>query len=161
MKALDRIDFEILAALQKNARLPNKDLAQQVGLAPSTCLERVRRLYAGKVLKGFHAEVDPRAVGVGLEAMIAVRLARHSREQLNAFREHVLSLPEVVRVYHLAGVNDFLIHVAVRSSDHLRDLALGSFTTWPEIAHIETALIFEQVTSRVLPSFPPAEGDEG
>ncbi len=157
MRELDRIDFDILAELQKNARLPNKELAERVGVAASTCLERVRRLYAAKVLRGFHAEVEPRAIGVRLEAMISVRLARHSRKQVVAFREHVLALPEVVRVYHLGGINDFMSHVAVRGSDHLRDLALGSLTTWPEVAHLETALIFEHMAAPVFPAYPPAE----
>lgn len=158
MRPLDRIDFAILSALQKNARISNKELAAQVGLAPSSCLERVRRLAADGVLRGSHAEVDPKALGVGLQAMIAVRLSRHSRELVEAFREHALGLPEVLALYHLAGANDFLVHVAVRDSDGLRDLALTAFTTRPEVAHLETALIFEHARGSELPCL--AEPDE-
>ena len=68
---LDRTDCEILAELQKNARLSNKELAARIGLAPSSCLERVRRLASAGVLRGYHAQVDPGALGIGLEAMVA------------------------------------------------------------------------------------------
>ena len=71
---LDRIDFDIIAALRKNARIPNNKLAQKVGIAPSTCLERVRRLVATGAVKGFYAEIDPDTVGIGLQAMITVQL---------------------------------------------------------------------------------------
>ncbi len=69
---LDRIDVELIRLLRKNARLPNKELAARVGVAPSTALERVRRLREARVLLGFHAEVAPEAVGIGLQAMVAV-----------------------------------------------------------------------------------------
>ncbi|HEX4954140.1 MAG TPA: Lrp/AsnC family transcriptional regulator [Thermoanaerobaculia bacterium] len=153
----DRTDYEILAALLKNGRLSNKELAAKVRLAPSSCLERVRRLWESGVLKGFHAELDRRALGTHLEAMISVRLERHSRGAVESFRAHVLSLPETVRVYHTAGANDFLIHVALRDADHLRELALSAFTERPEVAHMETALLFEQADTYALP--PWREGE--
>lgn len=150
---LDRIDRAILDALLKNARLPNKVLAAKVGIAQSTCLERVRRLHQRGILVGFHAEVDKRSLGIGLEAMVAIRLARHSRELVDSFRRHALGLTEVVGCYHMAGANDFLLHVAVRDSEHLRDLALSSFTTRPEVDHIETALIFEHKAKAQVPIY--------
>ena len=153
MRPIDRIDAVILDALQNNGRLSNKELAAKAGIAPSTCLERVRRLAEEKILVGFHAEVAPKAMGVGLMAMIAVRLTEHNRELVDAFRDHVATLDAVVAVYHMAGVNDFLLHVAVRDADHLRDLALTAFTTRAEVAHIETALIFEHVGSRPIPCY--------
>lgn len=152
-RPLDRIDHAILAALRNNARLTNKELAARVGLAPSSCLERVRRLHADGILLGYHAEVRPDALGIGLQAMIAVRLVRHSLATVESFRDYILQLPEVMDVYHLAGANDFLVRVGVRDSDHLRQLILSAFTSRPEVAHVETALIFEHMrpTSR-----PPA-----
>ncbi|WP_428266898.1 Lrp/AsnC family transcriptional regulator [Haliangium sp.] len=151
MKALDHTDLAILTALQENARLSNKELAAEVGLAQSTCLERVRRLQRGGVLQGAHAVVAPEALGIGLQAMIAVRLSRHSKAHVASFRARVLSLPEVRGFYYMAGANDFLVHVAVRDSDHLRDLALECFTSHDDVDHIETSLIFEHVASSVLP----------
>lgn len=148
---LDRTDFEIVRALQNDARLSNKELASRVGLAPSSCLERVRRLRENGVLKGFHAEVDPQSVGIGLQALIAIQLARHSRPSFLAIREHLLSRPEVVGLFHVAGRDDFLVHVAVRDSDHLRDLTWQSITTRPEVAHIETSVIFDHIRAAEWP----------
>ena len=148
---LDQSDIAILAALKTNARISNKDLAETVGLAPSTCLERVRRLVDAGVINGFHADIDLAKLGFGLQAMIAVRLQRHSREIVESFREYVLGLTEVRAVYHVAGADDYLVHVAVRDADHLRDLAMDAFTTRPEVAHLETRLIFEHVPIRRLP----------
>ncbi len=153
---LDSSDVAILATLKTNARISNKELAATVGLAPSTCLERVRRLVEAGAIHGFHADIDLAMLGFGLEAMIGVRLQRHSREIVTSFREYVLGLTEVRAVYHVAGADDFLVHVAVRDADHLRDLAMDAFTTRNEVAHIETRLIFEHVPIRRLPL---AEGD--
>ena len=148
---LDQQDVMILATLKRDARISNKDLASAVGLAPSTCLERVRRLVEIGAIHGFHADIDLAMLGFGLQAMIAVRLQRHSRKIVASFHEYVLGLTEVRAVYHVAGADDFLVHVAVRDADHLRDLALDAFTTRSEVAHIETRLIFEHVPIRRLP----------
>jgi DNA-binding Lrp family transcriptional regulator len=144
-RPLDRIDTEILAALSNNARLSNKELAAAIDLAPSSTLERFRRLQRDGWIRGFHAEVDPRAFGLGLEAMIAVRLKQHSRDNFNSFRAYVQTLPEVVAAYHMAGENDFLVHVRVRDADHLRDFAIDRFTTRPEVGHLDTSLVFEHL----------------
>ena len=140
---LDRIDFELLRLLRKNARLANKELAEIAGIAPSTALERVRRLREAGVIQGFHAEIAPEAIGIGLQAMVAVRMTRHSRELLDSFHAHLGTLPEVIAFYHVAGAEDFLVHVGVRDSQHMRDFTLAAFTERPEVAHIQTHLIFE------------------
>lgn len=152
-KTLDRIDYEILSLLRNNARISNKEIARKVGLAASTCLVRIRMLQSTGVISGFHAEVDPVSLGVGIQAMIAVRLIRHFKPDVESFRSHALSLPEVVQLYHVAGPIDFLVHVWARNSDHLRDLAMTAFTSREEVAHIETELIFEHIRSAEVPSF--------
>ena len=139
---IDRIDRSILAYLQHDARISNKELAGKVGLAPSSCLARVRRLEASGALLGYHAEVDPRVYGVRLEALIAIRLEKHARNAIAAFERHIVTLPEVRGVFHVAGANDYLVHVAVRDAEQLRDFALATFATRPEVAHMETSLIF-------------------
>lgn len=138
----DRTDRDILAYLQHDARISNKELAAKVGLAPSSCLARVRRLEASGALLGYHAEIDPRVYGVTLEALIAIRLEKHARAAIAAFERHVATLPEVRGAYHVAGLNDYLVHVAVRDAEHLREFALAAFATRPEVAHMETSLIF-------------------
>lgn len=151
--SLDRTDREIVRLLQEKARLSNKEIAGSVGIAQSTCSERIKRLERAGVFKGFHAEVDSRVLGVGLQAMIAVRLHRHETTQVARFRAYAERLPEVVAFYHMAGANDFLVHVAVSDSDHLRDIAMGAFTAQPEVAHIETSIIFEYTRFHSLPEF--------
>lgn len=151
MSALDRTDRAILALMQKDARRSNKELAAAVGLAASTCSERVRRLEESGVLRGATADVDPAALGVGLRAMFAIRLRRHTASEVDTFREHAIAMPEVITVSHVTGANDFLVQVVVRDAGHLRDLAVAGFTSLPEVAHIETSLIFEYVDKRGLP----------
>lgn len=151
MVALDRTDRELIALLTKNARQSNKELAAAVGIAPSTCSERLRRLEDHGVFRGFHAAVEPSVLGIGLRAMIATRLRRHSADEVDTFIGRAMSLPEVVSVSHVTGANDFVVHAVVTGADHLRDLAVKSFTSWPEVAHIETALIFEHVSKPGLP----------
>ena len=150
---LDRIDLLIIKALQNDARLSNKELANNVGLAPSTCLERVRRLFKEKILLGSTIRVDPKALGIGLQAMIAVQLGHHSRDVLERFHMHIASLPEVVSVFHIGGRFDYLVHVAVRDADHLRDLALDAFTARSEVEHLETSLIFQFQSGTELPAY--------
>ena len=141
---LDRTDRAILAALQNNARLPNKQLAEHVGLAPSTCLERVRALRARGVIRGYHAEVDRAALGRGIEAIIAVRIRVHARALVDAFWSYVLSLPETIQVFHVSGADDFLVHIAVADVPSLHDFILDALTVRREVAHVETHLIFAQ-----------------
>ena len=155
---LDRFDAAILATLRRNARISNKRLAELVGLAPSTCLERVRRLVEVGVIRGFHADVDLGALDMGMQALIAVRMREHSRELVDSFHAYTLTLPQVLGVYHVAGADDFLVHVAVRDAHQLRDLALDAFTTRPEVDRIETRLIFEH---RATWRLPGSLGDEG
>jgi DNA-binding Lrp family transcriptional regulator len=144
-RTLDQTDREILAALANNARLSNKELAARVGLAPSSCHERVRRLVESGAILGFHAELNPGVLGYGIEAMIAVRLPQHSRANFDAFRAYVVTIPEVVDVYHVSGEIDFLVHVVARDAQGLRDMALDRFLSRPEVGHIETELIFDHL----------------
>lgn len=151
MARLDRTDVALVRALQEDGRRTVKELAAAVSLSTSATHDRVRRLFADGVLTGVHARVDPEAVGTGIQAIVQVRLQHHSRDAVTAFRDHATSVPEVVAVTHLTGATDFLVHVAVRDTDHLRDLALEQFTTRPEVARIDTAVVYEHVASRVWP----------
>lgn len=158
---LDRTDFEILAALQNNARLSNKELAAKIGLAQSSCLERVRALTQAGVIKGYHAEVAMPALGIGLEALVAVRLVKHSREVFRALYSHMLSLPEVLSVFHVSGVNDLQVHVAVRDIQHLRDLIVEKFAIRAEVDHCETSVIFDSHRKHRLPCYTPPDKTVG
>ena len=153
-RPLDRIDRVLLALLQNNARVSNKELAAAAGVAPSTALERVRRLEREGVIAGYHAELDRQAAGAALEALVGVVLRQHARPLVEAFEAHALALPEVVQVFHTTGASDFLVHVAVRDTEHLRALALAAFTERPEVARIETSLLFAHRRTDGLPVLP-------
>ncbi len=142
---LDAIDRALLRLLTADARMPNNALAASVGIAPSTCLARVRALCEHGVIQGFHADVGPAAVDRPLQAMVAIRLAAHTREQIDAFRSAVVQLPGVLSLFHVAGVNDYLLHVATRDADALREFVLDHLTAHPGVTHAETSLIFEHV----------------
>ena len=141
LHGLDRIDGDILELLQTEARMPNKEVAERVGVAPSTCLERIRRLVDEGVVLGFRAEVSPRALGAEVQALVSVRLKVRSRQATDAFFRYALDLPEVVAAYHTAGPLDFVLHVAVRDTEHLRAATLDALGSRPEVAHTETSLL--------------------
>lgn len=149
--ARDRTDQQIILLLQNDGRMSNKALASAIGIAPSTCSERVQRLREGGVFRGFHADVDPAALGIGLQALVIVRLRRHSEELVNRFWDHIDGMPEVKAAYHTSGGNDFLCHVVVRDSEHLKQVAVSGFTSLPEVAHIETSIVFEHRAKAALP----------
>ncbi|UQX90022.1 Lrp/AsnC family transcriptional regulator [Jatrophihabitans telluris] len=142
---LDRIDRAILDRLAADARLPNNALAEAVGIAPSTCLGRVRSLRERGVIRGFHADIDPSAVGRPIQAMIAVRMQSHARSHISEFAASVSRLPEVLNVFFLAGADDFLIHVAARNTQNLRDFVVVNLSGDPDVALTETNLIFEHI----------------
>jgi DNA-binding Lrp family transcriptional regulator len=140
---LDAVDHAILEALSEDARIPNNRLAERVGVAPSTCLARMNALREAGVLLGFHAEIDLSALGRPLQAMIAVRLAVHAREQIDAFTNDVRKLPGVLSVFHMTGVTDYMLWVAAPDMQGLREFVVDHLATHGAVAHAETSLIYE------------------
>jgi len=145
----DEVDERILSELVADARLPNNALAERVGIAPSTCLGRVRALRDRGVIRGYHADVDPAALGRPIQAMISVRLQSHARGQISDFATKVAALPEVLNVFFLAGAVDFYLHIAAASTENLRDFVVVNLSGNPDVALTETNLIFEHLRSGV------------
>ena len=141
--ALDDVDRALLEALSRDARMPNKKLAETVGVAPSTCLARVRALREAGVLLGFHAEIDLAALGRPLQAMIAVRLAVHARKDIDDFTRTVRGLPGVISVFHITGVTDYMVWLAAADAQDLREFVVDHLATHRAVAHAETSLIYE------------------
>ena len=158
MPVLDRIDLALLEALQNDARLSNKELAGKVGLAPSSTLGRLQRLREGGILRGTHAEVDPSALGIGLEAFVFIRMVSHSQQHADPFRDHLLAQPEVGTFWYVGGEDDVLLHVMVRDARHLHDLLQSRIASRSEVDRVRTEIIFEHVHKAALPSYlePPA-----
>jgi DNA-binding Lrp family transcriptional regulator len=141
---LDSVDLRILAGLREDGRRSVKALAADAGIAQSTCAERLRGLIARGVIKGFRAELDLSKLGRHEQAIIGVRVRPHSRELADALIADCLAMPEVLRVMHVAGPDDFLVHVAVTDTGALRDFVLDQLTARREVAAVQTYLIFDQ-----------------
>ncbi|HEY0188986.1 MAG TPA: Lrp/AsnC family transcriptional regulator [Cellulomonas sp.] len=142
---LDAVDRQLVRLLQDDGRIANNALAAAVGIAPSTCLARVRALRRAGVIRGFHAEVDPAAIGRGLRAMVAVRMTAGSRQSLMPFARTIAARPEVLDVFFLAGADDFLLHVAVADTAELRRFVVDQVSDRPEVASTETSLVFDHL----------------
>ena len=141
---LDETDRRIILELARDARLPNNTLARLAGIAPSTCLGRVRALRERGVIRGYHADVDPAALGRPLQAMIAVRLQSDARGHIRAFVADVATRDEVLNVFFLAGKDDFLLHVAAASTSSLREF-VETLSSNGDVSYTETSLIFEHI----------------
>ncbi|MEJ3404098.1 Lrp/AsnC family transcriptional regulator [Rathayibacter sp. YIM 133350] len=142
---LDRVDRALLRALSANARASGSALASEVGVAESTVSLRLRRLQSLGHIRGYHADIDLATLGASLQALIAVRLAKHAREEIDAFWQAAPHLPGVLGIFHMAGADDYLLHVAAHDATELRDFVLTHLTGHPAVAHTETNLIFEHV----------------
>ena len=142
---LDDIDRRILLALHGDARISNSALADAVGIAPSTCHGRLRRLQELGVIRGFYTDVDPAAIGLPLQAMISVSLQSNARGKIRGFIQQIRRRPQVMDVYFLAGADDFILHVAVRDTEDLRSFVVENLNADADVAGTQTSLIFEHL----------------
>jgi DNA-binding Lrp family transcriptional regulator len=149
---IDHLDQRLLALLQFDARQTVKALADQLGIASSTCIERMRNLQTRGVIRGFHAEVDLPSTGRTLQAMVSVRIMPKSQETLERFVEHVWSLPETIAVTLLSGTDDVQVHLAVGDSEQLRRVVINDIANYSGVVDERTALVFEH---RRKHEFPP------
>ncbi|MEV5559874.1 Lrp/AsnC family transcriptional regulator [Nonomuraea wenchangensis] len=144
---MDELDAGIIRLLQSDARLSNRELARQLGIAPSTCLERVRALARRGVIKGYHAEIDPAALNRGVQAMVAVQVRPLSRAVIDTFKSSAAKMPEVLSVFVLSGGDDFLLHVGVPDLDALHAFLLDRLSKRREVTGFRSSLIFQQVSN--------------
>ena len=151
--APDRIDFAIIDELQNNARSRNKELAAKAGLAPSSCLARVRTLFSSGAIVGTHADVDPQVLGIGLRALISIRLVTSSRDAFQQAWNHLWALPEVIAIFNVSGRYDLQVEVVARDVGHLRDLVVDSLATHDNIGRLETSVAYSHDRKRALPRF--------
>ncbi|HOX24284.1 MAG TPA: Lrp/AsnC family transcriptional regulator [Candidatus Krumholzibacteria bacterium] len=138
---MDRIDLHLLQALQANARTTNADLARGSDLAPSTTLDRVRRLEDQGVIRGYRAQLDPRALGLGVQALVMINLGHHQTMSIEDFEAQILAVPQVVACHHLTGRYDYLLHVVARDIDHLRELVTRTLAAIQGVDKQETFLV--------------------
>ncbi|MCH6229833.1 Lrp/AsnC family transcriptional regulator [Microbacterium sp. CFH 31415] len=141
--SLDAFDRAILAALVEDGRMTNAALAARVGLAESTCAYRVRALRESGVISSISARIDLAAIGRPIQAVVQVHLSSHSRVHIDELFDRLVEIPGALSVVHVAGDNDFHLHLAVASPERLRDLILEHITSHPAVTKTETQLVFE------------------
>lgn len=150
MLAMDELDTAIVRELQRDARQTNRELARTLGIAPSTCLERVRGLRNRGVITGYRATVDLRALGRPVQALLAVRIRPLSREVIEGFKTYLVTLPEVLSVFVVAGGDDFLVHVSVADVDRLHAFLMDRVSGRKEVVDFRSSIIYQHVAGDVI-----------
>jgi DNA-binding Lrp family transcriptional regulator len=149
---LDRIDRRILADLQADGRMTNVELARRAGISAPPCLRRVRALEEAGYIKGYHAEIDPGALGFHVTVFAHVGLNSQAEADLRSFEDLVLSWPEVRECHMLAGETDFLLKVVAHDWDDYQRFLTSKLTAAPNISHVKSALAIR--TSKLQPGVP-------
>lgn len=145
MLKLDRIDRAILEELQRDGRLPITELAQRVGLSTSPCSERVRRLEREKVILGYHARVDPEALGRGLLVFVELTLSSKSSQTFEAVRQALLLEPRVIECHLISGSFDYLVKARLSAMREYRDLLGQILRQIPVPAQSNSYVVMEEI----------------
>lgn len=150
---MDAIDRRIIGALQENARLTNQELADRVGLSPSPCLRRLRKLEADGVLRGYTALIDQQRYGLPINVFVSIRLERQTDAAIRAFEQAIQDLDEVQECYLMTGARDYLLRVVSQSLESYERFVRERLTRIEGIASIESSFAFNQVKKS--PRLPP------
>ncbi|WNC67994.1 winged helix-turn-helix transcriptional regulator [Thalassotalea nanhaiensis] len=143
-RTLDRIDLTILDTLQRQGRISNVELAKQVNLSPSPCLDRVKRLENEGFIKRYGAVLDAQLLNVGMSAFIQVTLDRTTADVFNQFRDEVVNIKEVAECHMVAGGFDYLLKLRVVDMNNYRDV-LGMIVELPGVSQTHTYVVIENV----------------
>jgi Lrp/AsnC family transcriptional regulator, leucine-responsive regulatory protein len=142
---MDRLDHAILSHLQADGRLTNAELAERVRLSPSACLRRVRALEAAGVIAGYHAVVDPVAIGRGFQVLVYTTLLVRNRETIAAFEHAVVALDEVVECHRMFGEPDYVIRVAVADVEAYERFLIDTFADLPGMARMTSQFAMKTI----------------
>ena len=145
MTELDRTDRKILDLLQRQGRIPMTELAQQIGLSTSPCSERVRRMEREGVITGYHARIDPRAIGKTLLVFVEIRLSSKSGDVFDKVRKELLHVPEVMECHLVSGGFDYLVKARLRAMSDYRHLLGDLLKKLPVTAESHSYVVMEEV----------------
>ena len=151
---LDRIDFKILAHLQENARITNAELADKVGLSPTPCLRRLRRLENDGIITGYHTEVNREALGANVTVIILVKLEREDDKALREFEGEIKQREEVMECYLVTGKFDYFIRVIVPTLAVYESFLSETILRMPNIATVESSFTLREVERKVVLPLP-------
>lgn len=150
--AFDRIDRQILELLQDDGRMTNVDLAERVGLTAPPCLRRVRALEEQGAIRGYHADLDPGALGYPITVFALVSLRSQAERDLAAFEEYIAAIPEIRECHMLNGEIDFILKIVATDLKAFQEILTSHLTPAPNVASIKTSLTIR--TSKNLPGIP-------
>jgi Lrp/AsnC family leucine-responsive transcriptional regulator len=146
---LDRYDREILRQLQEDGRISNQDLADRIGLSPSPCLRRVRALEESGLIAGYRAQVDARALGLSLMALIHISMDRHTPERFNNFETMIRAIPEVMECLLITGQSaDYQLKVVVKDMDAYQALLLDRITRIEGVTGVHSSFVLRRVVDK-------------
>ena len=152
---LDKTDCKILQYIQSDAKIPNTELADKLGLSPSPTLRRVKELESNGVIKRYVGIVDPVLVGLPISVFITVRLRNQDRTALEEFESHIGDYQEIMECYLMTGTSDYLLRVIVPDMESFEQFLLDKITTIPCVANIESSFSLKQVIYRTeMPILP-------
>lgn len=141
---LDETDLKILKILQSDARVTNQDLAERVGISPSPCLRRVRKLEQDGVIERYVTLINANAVGRGQQAFIEVRLEHQTRALTERFEAEMQKFPEVLECYLVAGEWDYVLRVVVPDLEELRNFHMNKLGKVPGITNVKSNICMKQ-----------------
>lgn len=150
----DDIDVRILGLLQDNGRMTNVELAERVGLTAPPCLRRVRALEQQGAITGYHAALDPAALGYNLTVFAMVSLKSQAEADLRAFEQMIAEIPEVRECHMLNGEIDFILKIVAPDLQSFQHILTTRLTPAPNVEHVKTSLTIR--TSKALPGVPVA-----
>lgn len=153
--AFDRIDRQILSLLQEDGRMTNVELAERVGLTAPPCLRRVRALEEAGAIRGYHADLDPVALGFGITIFALVSLRSQAESDLAAFEGHIASIPEVRECHMLNGEIDFILKIVATDLKSFQEILTTKLTTAPNVTSVKTSLTIR--TAKQMPGIPVSE----
>ena len=137
---LDRIDRHILHDLQTDGRITNVELARRAGISAPPCLRRVRALEEAGYIRGYHADLEPKALGYNVTVFAQVGLSSQAEPDLEAFEDLVRRWPNVRECHMLAGETDFLLKIVAEDWDAYQRFLTTTLTTAPNVSHVKSAL---------------------
>ncbi len=137
---LDKIDRRILRDLQADGRMTNVELARRAGISAPPCLRRVRALEEAGLIRGYHADVNPEALGYAVTVFAHVGLSSQAEPDLKAFETLVATWPEVREANMLAGETDFILKIVAEDWDNYQRFLTTKLTAAPNVSHVKSAL---------------------
>ena len=141
MAEIDKIDRRLLRALQADGRAAVTSLADTLGLSATPCQRRIRRLEDAGIISGYRAEIEPRRLGLNVQAFVQVSLTSHEEKLVDAFHHALAARPEVVAAYAMSGEMDYLLHILVRDLDAYGEFAMKALLRMPGVKETRSSFV--------------------